>query len=59
MIRNGTATDGQGPAAAWQRPNALLRHQHRLAHYLIHQACQKGALWRDQQSADRPQRGWQ
>lgn len=41
---------------AWQHPHALLRHRHQLADYFIHQACQKGALWRAQQSADHPQR---
>jgi DNA-directed RNA polymerase specialized sigma24 family protein len=40
---------------AWRRPDVLLHHQHHLADYLTHQACQTGALWRTQHPAERRQ----
>jgi RNA polymerase sigma-70 factor, ECF subfamily len=39
----------------WRRPHAVLRHQHQLADFLTHQACQMGALWRAQHAAERRQ----
>jgi hypothetical protein len=30
----------------WRHPESLISHQNRLGDHLIHQACQRGALWR-------------